>query len=117
LRPFVFFFQAEDGIRDFHVTGVQTCALPIYKLSPEPLRLIDFKNCFGIIKSVSTLARSTGATIPCSTVYFYIVFIPKECHHFKSTLTPSLLKRRTSSFPDRRTQAHLEKLRTSTKQP
>src|SRR5690606_37973686 len=25
----LFFFQAEDGIRDFHVTGVQTCALPI----------------------------------------------------------------------------------------
>src|SRR5690606_40786428 len=25
------FFQAEDGIRDFHVTGVQTCALPILK--------------------------------------------------------------------------------------
>src|SRR5690606_40144401 len=28
---YFFFFQAEDGIRDFHVTGVQTCALPIYK--------------------------------------------------------------------------------------
>src|SRR5690606_3785387 len=28
---FFFFFQAEDGIRDFHVTGVQTCALPIYQ--------------------------------------------------------------------------------------
>src|SRR5690625_445000 len=28
---FVFFFQAEDGIRDGHVTGVQTCALPISK--------------------------------------------------------------------------------------
>src|SRR5439155_10951346 len=27
---FFFFFQAEDGIRDGHVTGVQTCALPIY---------------------------------------------------------------------------------------
>src|SRR5207253_3622493 len=26
---FAFFFQAEDGIRDGHVTGVQTCALPI----------------------------------------------------------------------------------------
>src|SRR5690625_6762742 len=26
---FLFFFQAEDGIRDGHVTGVQTCALPI----------------------------------------------------------------------------------------
>src|SRR5262249_59610787 len=29
-RVFVFFFQAEDGIRDWSVTGVQTCALPIY---------------------------------------------------------------------------------------
>src|ERR1017187_10843847 len=27
---FCFFFQAEDGIRDTSVTGVQTCALPIY---------------------------------------------------------------------------------------
>src|SRR6266496_2834036 len=26
---FIFFFQAEDGIRDLYVTGVQTCALPI----------------------------------------------------------------------------------------
>src|SRR6202034_4784092 len=26
-----FFFQAEDGIRDLTVTGVQTCALPIYQ--------------------------------------------------------------------------------------
>src|SRR2546426_12093399 len=32
--PFVsfFFFQAEDGIRDYKVTGVQTCALPIWGL-------------------------------------------------------------------------------------
>src|SRR2546426_3111435 len=29
---FFFFFQAEDGIRDYKVTGVQTCALPIYSL-------------------------------------------------------------------------------------
>src|SRR3989442_2491159 len=28
---FLFFFQAEDGIRDADVTGVQTCALPIYR--------------------------------------------------------------------------------------
>src|SRR2546430_16916613 len=33
-----FFFQAEDGIRDLTVTGVQTCALPIYDL-PNPYRL------------------------------------------------------------------------------
>src|SRR2546427_2108696 len=30
---FFFFFQAEDGIRDLTVTGVQTCALPISSLS------------------------------------------------------------------------------------
>src|SRR6266850_7121547 len=32
---FFFFFQAEDGIRDYKVTGVQTCALPIFDRSPE----------------------------------------------------------------------------------
>src|SRR5699024_12203729 len=31
---FFFFFQAEDGIRDRNVTGVQTCALPISPPSP-----------------------------------------------------------------------------------
>src|SRR5437868_15147452 len=31
-----FFFQAEDGIRDRNVTGVQTCALPIYFLLRKP---------------------------------------------------------------------------------
>src|SRR6266850_6856293 len=30
---FFFFFQAEDGIRDYKVTGVQTCALPIWSAS------------------------------------------------------------------------------------
>src|SRR5256885_10214384 len=33
VRGWLFFFQAEDGIRDYKVTGVQTCALPIY---PHP---------------------------------------------------------------------------------
>src|SRR6266511_3373575 len=32
MRRMIFFFQAEDGIRAFHVTGVQTCALPISSL-------------------------------------------------------------------------------------
>src|SRR6266404_5152291 len=40
---FFFFFQAEDGIRDKLVTGVQTCALPIsaHKLRPVPDSLPD----------------------------------------------------------------------------
>src|SRR5690349_23940104 len=32
---FFFFFQAEDGIRDLYVTGVQTCALPISTRPPS----------------------------------------------------------------------------------
>src|SRR5439155_6416547 len=48
---YFFFFQAEDGIRDGHVTGVQTCALPIWKrqgLGPALGRyVLDFisQNC------------------------------------------------------------------------
>src|SRR3712207_7545296 len=35
LSVFFFFFQAEDGIRDIGVTGVQTCALPIFPRGVE----------------------------------------------------------------------------------
>src|SRR6266508_5435066 len=35
----LFFFQAEDGIRDGHVTGVQTCALPILGIEPKPVMI------------------------------------------------------------------------------
>src|SRR3989454_12446872 len=35
---FFFFFQAEDGIRDYKVTGVQTCALPICQTGRAALR-------------------------------------------------------------------------------
>src|SRR6266566_4750145 len=38
---FFFFFQAEDGIRDYKVTGVQTCALPIWRLGPQAHVLVD----------------------------------------------------------------------------
>src|SRR5438093_10142855 len=37
---FFFFFQAEDGIRDWSVTGVQTCALPIFAV-PRPRRVLE----------------------------------------------------------------------------
>src|SRR5204862_4520196 len=36
-----FFFQAEDGIRDLYVTGVQTCALPIWLRLQEREKLLD----------------------------------------------------------------------------
>src|SRR5690625_6450298 len=37
-----FFFQAEDGIRDGHVTGVQTCALPISVIVQPIVNLDEF---------------------------------------------------------------------------
>src|SRR2546430_4276674 len=36
-----FFFQAEDGIRDLTVTGVQTCALPIFYECRSVIKLVD----------------------------------------------------------------------------
>src|SRR5690625_2421321 len=38
MKVFTFFFQAEDGIRDGHVTGVQTCALPIFSFHDSDWR-------------------------------------------------------------------------------
>src|SRR3712207_8174067 len=38
-----FFFQAEDGIRDIGVTGVQTCALPIYGVDDLAAAIRDFR--------------------------------------------------------------------------
>src|SRR6266498_6091933 len=54
---FFFFFQAEDGIRDADVTGVQTCALPIWPGTriPRPHRItirfgepLDFQRYVGM---------------------------------------------------------------------
>src|SRR5438445_10405471 len=44
---FFFFFQAEDGIRDIGVTGVQTCALPIFPGGLRFWRITDHKGDLG----------------------------------------------------------------------
>src|SRR5207245_7168176 len=46
---FVFFFQAEDGIRDATVTGVQTCALPIWSELKEPQKDLPFAMGAGVL--------------------------------------------------------------------
>src|SRR2546429_4506028 len=53
---FVFFFQAEDGIRDVAVTGVQTCALPI-SLAPVTMLITPA----GTSEASSTVYSSVAA--------------------------------------------------------
>src|SRR5205809_1897824 len=47
---FLFFFQAEDGIRDVAVTGVQTCALPI--CNPERANSLQEQNRMRLLQRV-----------------------------------------------------------------
>src|SRR5437773_12464535 len=47
---FFFFFQAEDGIRDRDVTGVQTCALPIYR----GLRRVELEEAGTLLATAET---------------------------------------------------------------
>src|SRR6266511_4758700 len=49
---FFFFFQAEDGIRDFHVTGVQTCALPIFTFAIAGLLVLVLPRRWGVVAVV-----------------------------------------------------------------
>src|SRR3712207_6550852 len=56
-----FFFQAEDGIRDIGVTGVQTCALPIYMLNRKIINTsknsaFSFTRSFGVVMDDLTKA-------------------------------------------------------------
>src|SRR5690625_4290455 len=61
-----FFFQAEDGIRDGHVTGVQTCALPICTASSAGTLPVTIKNTqenLGVSNKISSFVLPLGATI------------------------------------------------------
>src|SRR5439155_2205225 len=55
----LFFFQAEDGIRDGHVTGVQTCALPISRAAV--LRRQSFASRVPLIPPVPMLGSTQTA--------------------------------------------------------
>src|SRR5687768_18262201 len=69
---FFFFFQAEDGIRDVAVTGVQTCALPIFREKlPEGFQRAEYLLEHGMIDMVvhrkdlrATLAALADFLVP-----------------------------------------------------
>src|SRR5204863_2398216 len=72
LHVFFFFFQAEDGIRDLYVTGVQTCALPIY--------VFDYTNGFhdaanSIATVVSTRVLSPNLAVLWAAFFNFVAFL------------------------------------------
>src|SRR6266496_489556 len=71
---FFFFFQAEDGIRDLYVTGVQTCALPIF-----------YK---GVVKVMAKMGISTIKSY-CGAQIFEAVGLGQELVDKYFTWTPS----------------------------
>src|SRR5258707_2193615 len=64
----MFFFQAEDGIRDIGVTGVQTCALPIFLAVRDGSRLSVMKRIdrTSTIAASGTLRKKTARQLTCS---------------------------------------------------
>src|SRR5690349_22193329 len=63
--PF-FFFQAEDGIRDLYVTGVQTCALPIFVNSPRTTAAVGALVTVLAVKPSRVAVTSTASCLPFS---------------------------------------------------
>src|SRR2546430_17708788 len=80
MLSFFFFFQAEDGIRDLTVTGVQTCALPI---SGDTLSvtLKDTQGGFNVIIRDLTTGQTGSMTASMANGFAQVVFDPdaKTC--------------------------------------
>src|SRR5690606_17811925 len=67
----LFFFQAEDGIRDLHVTGVQTCALPISDSLPPEQGIVPVK---GLAQSVVIRRNALGMPLIETTTFHDALF-------------------------------------------
>src|SRR5690625_6610654 len=86
MRILCFFFQAEDGIRDGHVTGVQTCALPI-----SSLRLFLSKSGKVILASSSSLSVSVAvlpfarANVSCANCYLTSIPLDRKSTRLNSS--------------------------------
>src|SRR3712207_8443102 len=57
-----FFFQAEDGIRDIGVTGVQTCALPIFSFSHSFYSVTPNTTYHYLVKATDASGQSSYKT-------------------------------------------------------
>src|SRR2546429_9931798 len=67
MRLVFFFFQAEDGIRDVAVTGVQTCALPIFRGQPAPTDIDVVPHLMRKDESSKANAKASSVQRPINT--------------------------------------------------
>src|SRR5256885_12990418 len=76
-RRCYFFFQAEDGIRDYKVTGVQTCALPIFAMAADAIQILILPLfAFGALSPADTLIDLTVAVILTRLLGWHWAFLP-----------------------------------------
>src|SRR5207247_3266454 len=112
----LFFFQAEDGIRDPLVTGVQTCALPIYSLRRQAARpdyffdnILSLGNDAPFFEQAADINPLTGGT-PNSHFYFrntsYNFFVQNDWK-FRKNLTLNLGLRYEYTTPISEKNGHL----------
>src|SRR5690606_40348078 len=73
------FFQAEDGIRDFHVTGVQTCALPICQTLFDKKYLVVGSGVLSNKEALEFLINNIDEVVASPNIFiFYENTLPSE---------------------------------------
>src|SRR6266446_6262773 len=75
----IFFFQAEDGIRDYKVTGVQTCALPI--CSPQAEGKLRRTSDSSVVPLSTTDCVARGSASPRGCVFRFVCSV---CNNYSA---------------------------------
>src|SRR5207253_3917499 len=85
-----FFFQAEDGIRDGHVTGVQTCALPISNhYHANPIALTAIRHLVGASRGTGVQTTRRPVVVTRTIEPDSVRFSTPMRSHFRSAATGS----------------------------
>src|SRR5689334_23809079 len=93
---YFFFFQAEDGIRDGTVTGVQTCALPISKILERQSRPVkQLKNVQPRRKRDQLHRKINGLAHDLPKHFFWYVRCGERFHHSKTNFGERQLAERS----------------------
>src|SRR5690625_6089226 len=114
LTAFFFFFQADDGIRDGHVTGVQTCALPILgvRLNFQPQELsklfLDYREAYFAARTTEGIGNQDETSKINLFPTNLCEFLNKKLNTYFSIKSYVLDPSKISDFPPQQTQYKIE---------